>query len=189
MRFLRPSCLIPVLLLTACGYPQNDPYPAGERGTNTLYSAFTERPKHLDPARSYSEDESVFTAQIYEAPLQYHYLKRPYALIPAAAEAVPHPYYLDAAGERLPDSAPAETIAHSVYEVRIRPASATSRTRRSRSMRPGSRSIRRLTRKHWPASIRWLVLNIRERASWSPTTTSTRSSGWRIRACIRRSSA
>ena len=121
MRFLRPSCLIPVLLLTACGYPQNDPYLAGERGTSTLYSAFTERPKHLDPARSYSEDESVFTAQIYEAPLQYHSLKRPYALIPAAAEAVPHPYYLDAAGERLPDSAPAETIAHSVYEVRIRP--------------------------------------------------------------------
>ena len=54
MRFLRPSCLVPVLLLAACGYSQNDPYPADERGTNTLYSAFTERPKHLDPVRSYS---------------------------------------------------------------------------------------------------------------------------------------
>ncbi len=121
MRFLRPSCLVPVLLLAACGYSQNDPYPADERGTNTLYSAFTERPKHLDPARSYSEDESVFTAQIYEAPLQYHYLKRPYTLIPAAAEVVPHPRYFDAAGKALPDDAPAERIARSVYEIRIRP--------------------------------------------------------------------
>lgn len=110
MRFLRPSCLVPVLLLAACGYSQNDPYPADERGTNTLYSAFTERPKHLDPARSYSEDESVFTAQVYEAPLQYHYLKRPYTLIPAAAEVVPHPRYFDAAGKALPDDAPAERI-------------------------------------------------------------------------------
>ncbi len=121
MRFLRPSCLVPVLLLAACGYSQNDPYPADERGTNTLYSAFTERPKHLDPARSYSEDESVFTAQVYEAPLQYHYLKRPYTLIPAAAEVVPHPRYFDAAGKALPDDAPAERIARSVYEIRIRP--------------------------------------------------------------------
>lgn len=110
-----------VLLLAACGQQRNDPYPASERGTNTLYTAFTERPKHLDPARSYSEDEAVFTAQIYEPPLQYHYLRRPYTLIPAAAEAVPHPFYLDAAGERLPDEAPADRIARSVYEIRIRP--------------------------------------------------------------------
>ncbi|MFT3850739.1 MAG: ABC transporter substrate-binding protein [Propionivibrio sp.] len=117
----RLASLMFCLLPAACGYPQNDPYPADERGRNTLYTAFTERPKHLDPARSYSEDESVFTAQIYEAPLQYHYLKRPYTLVPAAAEAVPHARYLDAAGQVLPDDAPAGTIARSVYEIRIRP--------------------------------------------------------------------
>jgi ABC-type transport system substrate-binding protein len=108
-------------LLAACGHQQNDPYPASERDKNTLYTAFTERPKHLDPAQSYSEDESVFTAQIYEAPLQYHYLKRPYTLIPAAAEAVPDPRYLDTTGAALPDDAPADAIAQSVYEIRIRP--------------------------------------------------------------------
>ena len=102
MRFLRPSCLVPVLLLAACGYSQNDPYPADERGTNTLYSAFTERPKHLDPARSYSEDESVFTAQVYEAPLQYHYLKRPFQLQVAAAAEMPTLRQFDAAGKLLP---------------------------------------------------------------------------------------
>ncbi len=121
MPVIRLAGLSFVLLLTACGHQQNDPYSASERGDNTLYTAFTERPKHLDPARSYSEDESVFTAQIYEPPLQYHYLKRPYSLIPAAADAVPHPYYLDAAGTRLPDDPPADQIARSVYEIRIRP--------------------------------------------------------------------
>ena len=121
---MRAFCLVLsglILLLAACGHQQNDPYPASERGKNILYSAFTERPKHLDPAQSYSEDESIFTAQIYEAPLQYHYLKRPYALIPATATVVPHPHYLDAAGRTLPDDAPAEAIVRSVYEIRIQP--------------------------------------------------------------------
>ena len=121
MQVFRPVCLIMFFLLAACGHQQNDPYPASERDKNTLYTAFTERPKHLDPAQSYSEDESVFTAQIYEAPLQYHYLKRPYTLIPAAAEAVPDPRYLDTTGAALPDDAPADATAQSVYEIRIRP--------------------------------------------------------------------
>jgi ABC-type transport system substrate-binding protein len=114
------SLILP-FLFAACGHQQNDPYPASERGQSILYSAFTERPKHLDPAQSYSEDEVVFTAQIYEPPLQYHYLERPYTLIPATAKSVPHPRYLDAEGKTLADDAPAEAIAQSVYEISIRP--------------------------------------------------------------------
>lgn len=117
----RAFILLSCLLFAACGSEQNDPYPRGERGRNILYSAFTDRPKHLDPARSYTEDESVFTAQIYEPPLQYHYLKRPYTLVPGTAAAVPEPAYFDAAGKRLPADAPPEVIARSVYEIRIRP--------------------------------------------------------------------
>jgi len=108
-------------MLAACDSEQNDPYPAAERGQAILYSAFTERPKHLDPAQSYTEDENTFIAQIYEPPLQYHYLKRPYTLIPGAAEQVPAPAYYDAAGKRLPADAPAASIARSVYEIRLRP--------------------------------------------------------------------
>lgn len=107
-------------LVAACGGPWNNPYPAEESGRNILYSAFSERPKHLDPVQSYAENEAVFTAQIYTPPLQYHYLKRPYELVPFAAEAVPQPVYYDAAHRRLPDSAPAERVAYSVYEIRIR---------------------------------------------------------------------
>ena len=74
--------LASVVLLAGCGQAWNDPYPAADAEHNVLYAAFTDRPKHLDPAQSYTEDEITFTGQIYEPPLQYHYLKRPYALIP-----------------------------------------------------------------------------------------------------------
>jgi ABC-type transport system substrate-binding protein len=109
------------LLLTACGSQWNDPYPAADRGRNILYTAFTDRPKHLDPVQSYSEDEITFTAQIYEPPLQYHYLRRPYEVIPATAVEVPRPVYLDAGGKPLPAGADAARIAFSEYVVRIRP--------------------------------------------------------------------
>jgi oligopeptide transport system substrate-binding protein len=99
----------------------NDPYPATDAGRNILYSAFRERPKHLDPARSYSSNEYVFLAQIYEPPFQYHYLKRPYTLVPLAATAIPRPTYLDRDGRALARDAPAQRVAFSVYDIHIRP--------------------------------------------------------------------
>ena len=107
--------------LVGCGSAWNDPYPATDGGRNILYTAFTDRPKHLDPVQSYSEDEITFTAQIYEPPLQYHYLKRPYQVIPATAVEVPKPRYLDAGGNPLPDSADPASIAFSDYVIRLRP--------------------------------------------------------------------
>ena len=109
------------MLLVACGDAWNDPYPVAERGQNILYSAFTERPKHLDPVQSYTEDEITFTAQVYEPPLQYHYLQRPYTLVPLTTTAVPVPRYVDAAGKTLPADAPVEKIAESIYEIRLQP--------------------------------------------------------------------
>ena len=107
--------------MTGCGSAWNDPYPVSDRGQNILYSAFTDRPKHLDPVQSYSEDEITFTAQIYEPPLQYHYLRRPYQLIAATATAVPLPLYLDAAGQPLPKSSePARTV-FTDYVISIKP--------------------------------------------------------------------
>lgn len=118
--FCRLAVLLPVFVVTACGEVWNDPYPVSERGQNILYSAFADRPKHLDPVQSYTEDEITFTAQIYEPPLQYHYLKRPYSLIPLSAEAVPLPRYVDAAGKTLPADAPSQKIAESIYDIRIK---------------------------------------------------------------------
>ena len=109
------------LVLTACGSALNDPYAAADRGRNILYTAFTDRPKHLDPVQSYSEDEITFTAQIYEPPLQYHYLRRPYELIPATAADVPQPRYLDGQGKPLPANAEASRIAFTDYVIEIKP--------------------------------------------------------------------
>ncbi len=108
-------------LCAGCGEAWNNPYSALEAADNTLYTSFTERPKHLDPAQSYTSDEAEFTAQVYQPPFQYHYLKRPYALIPDAAAALPKPRYFDKAGRELAADARAADIASSVYEIRIKP--------------------------------------------------------------------
>ncbi|BCK87322.1 hypothetical protein MIZ01_1094 [Sideroxyarcus emersonii] len=110
------------LLLAACdGGLWNNPYPAADDGKSILYTAFTERPKHLDPAQAYSENEYEFLALIYAPPLQYHYLKRPYQLVPLAASAMPRVTYLDKEHRRLPDRVDAGRIAYSVYEIHIKP--------------------------------------------------------------------
>ena len=110
------------LLLAACdGAVWNNPYPAADAGANILYSSFAERPKHLDPVQSYTSDEYDFIQQIYEPPLQYHYLKRPYELTAATATEVPKPRFLDAQGRALPANAPAERVAFSEYDIHLKP--------------------------------------------------------------------
>jgi len=108
--------------LAGCGdQPWNSPYPPDQAGKNILYSSFSSRPKHLDPAQSYSSNEVVFTGQIYEPPLQYHFLRRPYELEALTATQVPEPYYLDADGKRLGSDAPDDAIAFSIYDIEIKP--------------------------------------------------------------------
>ena len=121
-------CALP-LTMAGCGSPPNNPYPASAAEENTLYSSFEERPKHLDPARAYSSNEYELIAQIYEPPLQYAYLKRPYQLEPLAAEKLPEVHYLDAAGRALPaEPEPASgvtTPAAVILRIVWLPASAT----------------------------------------------------------------
>jgi ABC-type transport system substrate-binding protein len=116
------ACLLLVpVLLGACSYPWNDPYPASQREANIFYASFMERPKHLDPVQSYSENEYLLIANIYTPPLQYHYLKRPYELIPFAAQEIPHPAYFDKNDRPLPENADSKSIAYSVYEIHVKP--------------------------------------------------------------------
>ena len=116
MHFL--GALASLLLLAGCADAWNNPYPAAETGKNILYSSFSERPKHLDPAQAYTADEYDFIWQVYEPPLQYHYLKRPYTLIPATATDIPKPRYFSRSGAEVPASA--VEVAYSVYEIRIK---------------------------------------------------------------------
>lgn len=97
----------------------NNPHPANPDNETILYSSFSERPKHLDPARAYSSDESTFIDQIYEPPLQYHYLKRPYELIPLTLTGMPEVQFLDEQGNAISNSA--ENPAFSLYTLNIQP--------------------------------------------------------------------
>lgn len=113
-------------LLVGCGpqdheTPINSPYAKGAEKNNTLYTAFSQRsPKFLDPARSYSTDETPYTYNIYEPLYSYHYLKRPYELIARTASAVVEPKLLDAAGNVLPANTAQSAIAESVYDIPLR---------------------------------------------------------------------
>lgn len=108
------------LLVFIAGCTPNDPYRPSERGKNIFYTTFFEPPKHLDPGRAYSSDEYDIIGQIYEPPLEYHYLKRPYELKPLTVEEVPEPVYFGKDGRMLPAGAPAEAVHRAVYELKVR---------------------------------------------------------------------
>src|SRR5699024_11849469 len=78
MRFRKLGVAVGVvglMILAGCGQEAiNRPYTLQEAQSNTLFTAFTQRsPKYLDPARSYSTDETPFTYSIYEPLYSYHY--------------------------------------------------------------------------------------------------------------------
>ena len=76
----------------------NSPYINMENRTNTLFSSFSLTPKHLDPVISYSSNEWRIISQIYEPPLQYNYIKRPYELEPLTLREMPTIQYIDING-------------------------------------------------------------------------------------------
>jgi ABC-type transport system substrate-binding protein len=111
-------------LLAACGLAgcNNNPLPSALSASNTAVSAFMQSsPRHLDPVASYWSNDTPYTYQIYEPPYGYHYLKRPFQLIPKTATEVVAPTYLDKDGKPLPADAPGELVAESVYDIRIKP--------------------------------------------------------------------
>lgn len=108
-----------VMLLQGCEAPWNNPYPAEDATANIYYSSFEERPKHLDPARSYTSSEWSFISQIYEPPYQYHFLKRPYEVVPLTAAVMPQIRRLDKDGNELAGGG--EPPAHTEYVIRIQP--------------------------------------------------------------------
>ncbi len=112
--------LLLICILPACDNMQlNNPYAKGNFQQSVLYSSFSERPKHLDPAVSYSANEYSFIGQIYEPPFQYHYLKRPYQLIPLTATNMPAVQYLDANAKPLAPDADIKDIAYTDYIIQI----------------------------------------------------------------------
>lgn len=116
------SILIFFLTLTHCSSDGwNQPHQKNTANKTIYYSSFSEQPKTLDPARSYTTSESIFVSQIYEPPLQYDYLSKGYKLIPLTAASMPAPIYYDKIGKVIPENYPAEQVDHSVYTINIQP--------------------------------------------------------------------
>ncbi len=109
-----------VVALGACGEgPWNDPNPANPDGMVTYQSVMSPLPpKHLDPVISYASDESLFIMQIYQPPLGYHFLKRPYELQPLGMAAMPEVAFLDAQGNVIEEGA--GDIAFTRYTLRVK---------------------------------------------------------------------
>jgi len=111
-------------LLTTCAVLagcDNSPQPKGAALTNTMFTAYQERsPRYLDPTASYANNETPITYQVYDPLYAYHYLKRPFELIPKTAAEIAHPHYLDKNGQPLADDAPGELVAESIYDVKIK---------------------------------------------------------------------
>ncbi|STX50853.1 extracellular solute-binding protein [Legionella busanensis] len=122
-RYTKRIFVLVLLLIWLPGYAfnwiLNNPYPHSESNKKIYYSSFSEQPKTLDPARSYSSNEYQFISQIYEPLLQYDYFIRPYQLVPLVAKAIPTIRYLNA--QLKPVMADATDIAYTTYTLQIKP--------------------------------------------------------------------
>jgi oligopeptide transport system substrate-binding protein len=109
-------------LLYGCENGQwNNPYRDGDQHKDIIYTSFKERPKELDPVKSYNAAEYDFIAQIYEPPLQYHFLKRPYQLIPLAASKMPTRTFFDENDNPLSADVEPSKVAYTIYNIEIQP--------------------------------------------------------------------
>ena len=109
-------------LMSACGKPPwNNPHAPQTDGLVTYQSVMSPAPpKHLDPAISYASDESLFIMQIYEPPMAYHFLKRPYELVPLGVESLPQVIFLDENGEAVEEGDEITPVAFSRYTLHLR---------------------------------------------------------------------
>ncbi len=77
-----------LILFFACS---NNPHKKEDISGKILLNAYSTELKYVDPVKSYYSYEATIIDQIYECLFQYHYLKRPYQLIPCLALKVPEP--------------------------------------------------------------------------------------------------
>ncbi len=107
------------LLLLGCHHePRNNPYRTRDATANIYYGAYSSAPKTLDPAKAYTTDEAQFVSLVYEPPLQYQYLTRPWTLEPLLASQMPQVIYRDATGKIVADP---QLASSSEYIVHIKP--------------------------------------------------------------------
>lgn len=96
----------------------NNPHDSKKVQTDTLFSSFSIPLKRLDPVRSYNAVEWAIIGQIYEPPLQYNYLKRPYELEPLTLKKMPQIRYLDKENHEVDERSKA--MVYTEYRLELR---------------------------------------------------------------------
>ncbi|MBA1420096.1 MAG: ABC transporter substrate-binding protein [Epsilonproteobacteria bacterium] len=96
----------------------NNPHSKEQSASNTLFTSFSLPPKRLDPVISYNANEWAFISQIYEPPLQYNYLQRPYKLEPLTLTKMPTIRYLNKAHQEVDEND--KEVAFSEYRLTLR---------------------------------------------------------------------
>jgi len=96
----------------------NNPHEPKKIKADTLFSSFSVPLKRLDPVRSYNAIEWAVIGQIYEPPLQYNYLKRPYELEPLTLTKMPQIRYLDKENREVDEDS--MDVAYSEYRLELR---------------------------------------------------------------------
>ena len=84
-RVLISFSLLAVLAIMGCDNSTRD----GDANEAVLYTALGAKIRGLDPGDIGDTTSSAVASQIFECLYQYHYLKRPYELIPQLAESMP----------------------------------------------------------------------------------------------------
>ena len=114
--------MIKIFLLMIVSYLQadvwNNPHSKEKSASNTLFSSFSLSPKRLDPVVSYNSNEWAFISQIYEPPLQYNYLQRPYKIEPLTLIQMPTIRYLDSNRQEVDEND--ERVAFTEYRLEFR---------------------------------------------------------------------
>jgi len=82
------AAIAAIALAVGCS---NDPYPEADEGKRVYYTSFPGPPRTLDPAIAYSTIDHMITGPVYGTLLEYHFLERPFRLIPGLVESVPEP--------------------------------------------------------------------------------------------------
>ena len=109
-----------LLLITIQAYSDiwNNPHNSEKIKSDTLFTSFSIPLKRLDPVVSYNANEWAIIGQIYEPPLQYNYLKRPYELEPLTLTTMPSIRYLDKENSEVAENS--NDLVYSEYRLDLR---------------------------------------------------------------------
>ncbi|WP_295421186.1 ABC transporter substrate-binding protein [Sulfurovum sp.] len=118
IKYIRILLLLCMVMVPNHAMVWNSPHDSKKVKTDTLFSSFSLPPKRLDPVVSYSSNEWAIIGQVYEPPLQYNYLKRPYELEPLTLTEMPTIRYLDKEGNTVDEHS--DKVMFSEYRLDLR---------------------------------------------------------------------